>query len=187
MLRIIFAIKNLILYRKNLRQFLVDKNLQASSITDLDPVILKRLFKLLIIDFDGVLAPHGQSQALPEHESWLKRCSNTFGEKKMYILSNKPTPQRQVYFNDLGLKFIISNKKKPYPDGIYKILANNCSPHEALVIDDRLATGILAAIIAKTSALLIVNAETNFSHSPVKESFFAVLRFLERKVINLFA
>jgi predicted HAD superfamily phosphohydrolase YqeG len=77
-------------------------------------------------------------------------------------------------------------KKKPYPDGLQKIMALTGQPANALMlVDDRLLTGGLAASIANVPVTYITRPYVSLSKRPVKEFFFMILRFLERNMIRV--
>ena len=136
----------------------------------------------LVLDFDGVMAPHGDAEPLPEVLAWLKRSLETF-EGKIYILSNKPLPVRIDYFKQHfpGVIFVVSPRKKPYPDGLLKIIeSSGAKPNEVCLVDDRLLTGVLATQLAGASAVYITQPYASFKKRFWQESFFALLRNLER-------
>ena len=71
-------------------------------------------------------------------------------------------------------------RKKPYPDGLLKIIQDEkIDPKLVCLIDDRLLTGILAAELAGTQAILITKPLSNFERHFFKECFFSILRALE--------
>ena len=121
----------------------------------------------------------------PQLNEWLKASLQAFGKDKVCILSNKPTETRYLYFleNFQGLEFIRVIKKKPYPEGLLYILQKmQLEPKELLVIDDRLLTGILAAVLVGARGCLITKPWVCLSRRPIQESLFIVLRKLERLV-----
>lgn len=155
--------------------------------TQINPQQLKESgIEILALDFDGVLSPHGDLQPLEEIEQWLQQCIEVFGEDNIFILSNKPMPQRIEYFKQhyAGIRFIVAVKKKPYPDGLEQIIKlTGKSPTEITLVDDRLLTGVLAACIAEVQTIYITYPYTSVKQRPIKELFFMSLRGLER---NLF-
>lgn len=175
--------------RKKLRNFLLDPNLQLRTITDLRLADLERLgIQILVLDFDGVLAPHAEPCLDPQVYRWLQDFSQSFPVNKIYILSNKPTIQRQEYFQQHfpGIKFIVAKRKKPYPDGLLQIIQETAfKPEQLLLVDDRLGTGIIAAIISGTRAYWVNQPYADFKKRPVRESFFAGLRWLEQKLLAI--
>jgi predicted HAD superfamily phosphohydrolase YqeG len=157
------------------------------SILTIDPWALQTDgIQVLALDFDGVLSPHGFPTPIPQAEAWLRRCAHVFGEDRMFILSNKPTPERKEWF-DLHfpeIRFISGVRKKPYPDGLNKIgeLARVPLCH-ILMVDDRLLTGCLAAIAAGARPCYIRHPFVSFNHNRVAEAFFMLLRTVERLLV----
>jgi predicted HAD superfamily phosphohydrolase YqeG len=136
--------------------------------------------KTLIFDFDGVLANHGAIEPLEEVLNVLTKSSEEF---KVYILSNKPIKAREDFFtkNFPTIKFVSPTHKKPYPDEIYKILQDSeCQANEALLIDDRLLTGGLAAAISGIQFYYITQPFVKYKENLTSELFFTFLRKFER-------
>ncbi len=160
-----------------------------SSILTLQPVELKQSgIQALALDFDGVLSPHGFQIPLPEAEQWLRHCIQVFGEEKIFILSNKPTKERSDWFgnNFSRLRFISGVRKKPYPDGLQEISKYAAVPINCvLMVDDRLLTGCLAAVNAGARPCYIRQPYISFKHRPVSETFFLMMRSIERSFINI--
>ncbi|WP_086488414.1 YqeG family HAD IIIA-type phosphatase [Thioflexithrix psekupsensis] len=154
----------------------------------LTPDDLNRLnISVLALDFDGVLAAHGETQPTPELIAWLKTMVAHLGNAHVFILSNKPTPERVAFFaaHFAGVRVIAGVRKKPYPDGLKTIMDITQQPASAiLLVDDRLLTGVLAACIAQTQIAYITHPHCNFNRRPVQESFFWSLRFLERRLMQ---
>jgi predicted HAD superfamily phosphohydrolase YqeG len=143
---------------------------------------------VMALDFDGVLAPHGMGQPIPEAAEWLSHCCSTFGEDRIYILSNKPTPERSAWFRSHfpGIRFISGVRKKPYPDGLQKVIERSgAEPGEVMLLDDRLLTGVLATCLAGTGVTYINRPYSDFRGNPAQELFFAALRTVEQILINL--
>lgn len=186
--RVIYTLEMLCRYGAALRAYRSQPLLQSPTVTALNPSNLKsRGFRILVIDFDGVLAPHGETVVKPKTASWLSECLTTFGAGNIFILSNKPTEARAHYFAKSfpGITFIKPKRKKPYPDGLLEILAaTKIKPNELLLIDDRLLTGILAATIANTGACYITHPVISMEKRPIQELFFIGLRALERLIIR---
>lgn len=143
---------------------------------------------ILVLDFDGVLAPHGDLQPLQTLHQWIQQCIQVFGAENIFILSNKPMPQRITYFKQhfAGIRFIVAVKKKPYPDGLEQIIKlTGRSPSEITLVDDRLLTGILAACITEVRTTYISHPYTSVKQRPMKELFFMSLRGLERGLFRI--
>lgn len=144
--------------------------------------------RVLALDFDGVLAPHGSDAPLPEVEEWLRRCAAVLSERKIFILSNRPDPVRADYFRREfpGIRFITGVRKKPYPDGLVRIMdLSGAGPDQIVLLDDRLLTGVLAACLAGTGVMYITAPYVSLAGSPVVEGFFMLLRWAERRFITL--
>ncbi len=179
-------------HRRKLRQLLDSTPLNRSILT-LDPEALRASgVAVLALDFDGVLAGHGFPAPLPETVAWMKRCEALFGGDKMFILSNKPTDSRKLWFVEQfpAIRFISGVRKKPYPDGLNKTAELAGVPLSSiLMVDDRLLTGCLAALVAGARPCYIRRPYVAFNHRPVAELFFWLLRTGERlfvRVITLF-
>lgn len=182
--RIVFALKELKTYRKDLKYILNDTSFTVNSVLDLDLVKIKQSgIEVIVLDFDGVLAAHGENEPSKEVKVWLTKLVNLFGGDHIYILSNKPTEVRLNYFKKYFplFRFISGVRKKPYPDGMEKViqLSKTNAKHIAL-IDDRLLTGCLAALIAKAKPIYIKKAQSNYKKRPIVEFLFAFLRSTER-------
>lgn len=142
---------------------------------------------VLALDFDGVLAPHGRPEPIPEAAEWLSRCRTVFGEDHIYILSNKPTQERCDWFaaHFPKIRFISGVRKKPYPDGLIKVIEQSgARPANVVLLDDRLLTGVLATCLAGTGVSYINRPYTDMGAKPVHELFFATLRTVERLLIG---
>ena len=184
--RIGYTLKMAWRYRKALMAYRNDPVFQIKSVLEMDVTQLRAQgTKALILDFDGVLATYGEVSPEPELESWLNACIQTFGSGNVLILSNKATQQRVEYFAKYfkGIVFFVCQKKKPYPDGLLEIKAlTQFDSKELLIVDDRLLTGILAAIITNTPALYLTPPLFSLRKKPIQELFFMGLRALERMI-----
>ncbi len=187
MQRIIFTIIKFFRYRSCLKkpEFTVDQII----LLNLEYLKQKNILAL-ILDFDGVLGSHGKLQPLPEVVEWLERAVQIFGPKKIFVLSNNPLASRrdffEQYFNN-QIEFIIA-KPKPNLEGIITIfndllLFGSIEKSQVLLIDDRLATGILAAKIFGIASCLIMKPYVNLRGNWIKELFFMFLRKLERIIV----
>lgn len=175
-------------HRRELRQ-LLDKTPERSTILELDPATLHSSgIAVLALDFDGVLAGHGAPVPLPEAVDWMKRCEAVFGGDRVFILSNKPTDGRRRWFaeNFPAMRFISGVRKKPYPDGLNKTGELAGVPLSSIMmVDDRLLTGCLAALVAGARPCYIRRPYALFSYRPVAEMFFRLLRSGERLFVRL--
>jgi hypothetical protein len=175
-------------YRCQLRRIL-DETPDSAYILSLDPeTLVSSGIAALALDFDGVLAQHGAPAPLPEAVDWIKRCQAVFGGERIFILSNKPTDGRRQWFADHfpAIRFISGVRKKPFPDGLIKTgeLAGVPLP-QILMVDDRLLTGCLAALVAGARPCYIRQPYVAFSHRPFAELFFLLLRWAERGLVSI--
>jgi predicted HAD superfamily phosphohydrolase YqeG len=172
---------------KNRKQIkAISNNQKLSNITLLtSDNLADNNIKYLALDFDGVLASHGKQAINAEVKVWLDDFVTKFDEGKIFILSNKPTNERLDFFKAHYPKitFISDVRKKPYPDGLNKIIhILGCKPQELALVDDRLLTGCLACIIAKCYPILIMNPYVDRENYTVSERFFSMLRTVEQKL-----
>ncbi|MBT4962983.1 MAG: HAD family hydrolase [Francisellaceae bacterium] len=140
----------------------------------------------LILDFDGVLSFHGSLVVDTDVKVWLEGLINDCPAIKIYILSNKPLDARITYFKKYFpcIQFIVSKTKKPYPDGInYIVELSDCEKSNTWIVDDRLATGVLAGVIAGINVCYIHPPR---ARATVVENFFKALRVIERCVMGKF-
>jgi predicted HAD superfamily phosphohydrolase YqeG len=185
--RIFYSLSQAWRYRRKLISINQNQTQQAESISSLDcQELYQQGIRALILDFDGVLANHGEIGPAEFLKSWLAQAIMQFGENKLFILSNNPIPGRLAYFatHYPQIQFVNSPRKKPYPDGVLKIsqLAG-LSSDKILLVDDRLLTGILAAVIANAKVMYITQPLIDWRKRPIREAFFASLRWLERHLI----
>lgn len=159
------------------------------TILDLDPAGLKSDgISVLALDFDGVLSPHGSAVPLPAAEGWMERCALVFGEGNIFILSNKPTEERRLWFGNRfpAMRFISGVRKKPFPDGLEKVAEMAGVPPSAiLMVDDRLLTGCLGALVAGARPAYIRAPYVSLSQRPLAELVFMLLRSCERLLVRL--
>lgn len=190
MRRFIFALKKSFIYRKELKKFMDDsllqlESLEAISAKDLDAAHVA----VLVLDFDGVLASHGEVQPCEKALKWLKKLSLEIGEQRIVILTNKPFAARISYMQQTfpSILLVSGIRKKPYPDGLYSIALQKGVPiYRLLLIDDRLLTGILATQIANCQARYFVNPEQSFKRKPIPELCFASLRIIDKFLLKSF-
>ena len=175
-------------HRRALCHLLAD-TLLSTGILSLDPEsLLAAGISVLALDFDGVLAGHGAPVPLPEATVWLKRCEAHFGGGQIFILSNKPTEGRRQWFAEHfpTMRFISGVRKKPYPDGLLKTAELAGVPASSiLMVDDRLLTGCLAALVAGARPCYIRHPYATFNFRPFAELFFWSLRVGERVFVRM--
>lgn len=162
---------------------------KAHSSLDVCPATLKAEgVRLLVLDFDGVLAADRALSPLPAMRDWLQRCLEHFPIENIIILSNQPHPARlaRIATEFPGLRCITGVRKKPYPDGLLSILQQSNIPAEQTVlVDDRLLTGVLAAYIAGVRPVYITKPWADYRQNFRRELFFGSLRWLERRSCRL--
>lgn len=181
MCRSLYAIKHGIKHHNILHQ---SKKLGVATVHDCDLQDLRdRGIDVIIFDFDGVLAAHGDIEPQADTLTVLQHSLSVFGDNHVFILSNKPLKAREQFFQKHlpAIQFIYAKRKKPYPDGLLQICETaGCEPKQAALIDDRLLTGGLATCIAGTKMIYINKPLQNFRKRFVAESFFQCLRVFER-------
>jgi hypothetical protein len=141
----------------------------------------------IILDFDGVLAPHGAIEPLEVVQRWLKEASRHFGRGRLFILSNATCMPRvqNMHAQFPEWYFLQAARKKPFPEGIQEIQDRTGLPSQSIVmIDDRLLTGILAALQTGVCPLWITQPFTCFWRQPFVELWYSSLRFLERHIFK---
>lgn len=189
MQRFIFTFKMLYRQRSIMAKYLENLSLQTKSVLQLSADVLKEKgIKILVLDYDGVLAGHAVDTLDTPQAKWLKQMECAFGQDKVFILSNRPTlARKQLLERDFPkIKFFISTKKKPYPDGLLAIIKQtHCLPQEILMVDDRLLTGILAASLVGAQGLWVTPAVINIKQHYYQELFFIGLRAFDRWLIRL--
>jgi predicted HAD superfamily phosphohydrolase YqeG len=144
--------------------------------------------RVLALDFDGVLAPHGAPLPLPVAERWMERCAAVFGEANIFILSNRPTDERRRWFKSRfpSMRFISGVRKKPFPDGLERVAELAAVPPSAiLMVDDRLLTGCLGALVAGARPAYIRVPYVSLRQRPLAELIFILLRTCERLLVRL--
>lgn len=137
--------------------------------------------RVVVLDFDGVLAPDNHLKIHHDVYDVLKKVKEIFGSH-IYILSNKPKAERQSFFalNFPDIPFIVA-KKKPYPDGLLEIIMReNVKAEDVVLIDDRLLTGGLASILAGVKCILIEKPFICLSNNFLRECLFMSIRAIER-------
>lgn len=182
--RIIFAVQNAWKKRHLLKEFLTNPKLQLTSLNDLTVEMIEAAHvAVVVLDFDGVLAPHDANTPTPEAQKWLQKLCISIGEPRIAILTNKAKLERLRYFREHfpGIQVVQGVAKKPYPDGLWEI-ANfrGIESSRLLLIDDRLLTGMLAATLAPCQARYFSKPLRSFKKHFFKEIFFSLLRSTER-------
>jgi predicted HAD superfamily phosphohydrolase YqeG len=178
-----YAIAQARLKKDCLKGFL-SPSLQFNRITELTQERLASLgVKLLVLDFDGVLASHGEIQIRADVQGWMKSMP-----LPICILSNKPDSKRVASLQLLfpQIKFVQGHRKKPYPDSLLAIIAEHkLQPKDILMVDDRVLTGLLAACIAGCQGMWVYRPFKNIARRPIVELLFEALRQMERAWLRL--
>lgn len=173
-------------FRSRLARLLQETPRRQNILTIAPAALKSEGIRALALDFDGVLAHHGAPHPIPEAIEWLKECQMVFGGEMIFILSNKPTEERRQWFSESfpSFRFISGVRKKPYPDGLEKTAELAGVPLSSiLMVDDRLLTGCLAALVAGARPCYIRQPYASFRHRPVAELFFMTLRYFERVLL----
>lgn len=175
-------------HRRELARILAETPADC-SILSLDPHGLRdEGIRVLALDFDGVLSPHGSPAPLPAAEQWMERCAAVFGESNIFILSNKPTEERRLWFGRRfpAMRFISGVRKKPFPDGLERVAEMaGVPPSSILMVDDRLLTGCLGALLAGARPAYIRAPYVSLRQRPLAELIFMLLRSSERLLVRL--
>lgn len=175
-------------HRRELARILAETH-DDCSILSLDPHRLRADgIRVLALDFDGVLSPHGSPAPLPQALEWMERCALVFGEGNIFILSNKPTDERRRWFSRHfpAMRFISGVRKKPFPDGLERVAQMAGAPAAAiLMVDDRLLTGCLGALLAGARPAYIRAPYISLSQRPLAELVFMLLRSSERLLVRI--
>lgn len=179
--RAIFSIKEGIQHRAALKAVPY-----AKDITSIDwQALWQSGIRVVVLDFDGVLAADKQKKIYANVSAILKTLLNIFGQH-VYIFSNQPTSQRQAYFAEHfpQIQFLIA-KQKPYPDGLLTIIEREqVSPENIVLIDDRVLTGGLAATLAGIKCILIKKPYICFWNNMLREMLFMSIRAVERALFR---
>lgn len=165
--------------------------LQIRTLLDLDPLKSQAQgIRCLILDFDGVLSAHDAPLPIAAVVAWLRVAIRVFGAEHLFILSNQPRAERIAYFKTYfpGISFIRAQRPKPFADGIDEILARHpdCLPSQFLLVDDRLLTGILAALSRDLQACYVRAPWSDWSQKPFAELFYQMLRYAEHAFVSFF-
>lgn len=188
--RIIYTLLQAWRYRRQLACYTREAKLRCDNIINLSPkALLQQGIKAIIIDFDGVLAAYNEIVLPVAVQEWLQECSKYFGSNNVFILSNKPTLARQQYFAKYfsEVNFVVAQYKKPFPHSIFTIIAaTKFLAKEIVVVDDRLLTGILAAIISNTQGCFITKPFVRTHNILWLEKLHTFLRWLEIKVLQYY-
>ena len=186
--RLHYALKQGYRHRHALAKFL-DAGGSIANFVDLEARTLKTQgVAVLILDFDGVLAAHGETRPEPQAEAWMERAIGEFGAERTFVLSNRACPRRDQYLETRfpGLHSHFSARKKPFPDGIANIVEmTRTSAERVLVVDDRLLTGALAGCLSGVRIAYVRRPYRRFRERPFTEAWFTLLRYVERLLVRI--
>ncbi len=186
-MRYFYTIVNAYYYYDSLKNILKNNNKIFNRVTDITISELKNLgIQVLVLDFDGVLNSHGELLPCEAVLIWLEAMQLELGGENIFIFSNKPLAARIQFFAARfpAIRFIDGVRKKPYPDGLQKIFQLKKDfikeKMHMVLVDDRILTGMLATCIAGCQGFYIQKPYIQFQKRPMSETFFQILRFLER-------
>lgn len=181
--RVFYALQMAWKYRRKLRCYLSDPQLQIKSVTELTLEYLQKLqIKVLVLDFDGVLGADHALLPASFVKPWLDQVYQHY-QDKLFILSNKPLAPREANLKACypKLNFVKGVAKKPYPEGLLLIQnQTQVDKDQMLFCDDRLLTGVLAAELAQIKVLWLTQPIQDFKKRFWHELFFASLRRMDR-------
>jgi len=185
--RIYFTIVKGFEKRKLLYNILSDSS--EVSTTEISIDMLKQTgASIVVLDYDGVLAPHGVNELSSDMINWIILIITEFSEANIYILTNKPKTSRCAYLRTIfpNIRFITGKKKKPFPHGLMALKnMADCKISDIVLLDDRLLTGGLATCIAGTKFIYIKKPLVSLAHNYIAEVFFIVLRYMERFFVKM--
>jgi uncharacterized protein len=184
--RVIFSLREAANHRSALCR--IASSGHGESLPDVTSAGFPENIKVIALDFDGVLGPHGYPRPTVDLEQWFAKVRACGQISRVYIYSNKPTQARKHYFETYlpEICFLSGIRKKPFPDGIKRIAELEGVPPEAvLMVDDRLLTGMLAAILAGAQGFYVTRPVTDFGYRPVHEAVFGLLRVVEKLMVRM--
>ena len=171
-------------HRRSLAFYRRCARVQAKTLLDIDPTLLYRKgVRVLVLDFDGVLSAQDETAVRPALRPWLEKCIQIFGIGHLFILSNQPTAARieRLSHEMREIEFFLPQQIKPHPEGLLGIMAQTkATPVQLCMIDDRLTTGILAAIQVQTQAIWLTSPWTMYKKQPFREAYYSVIRQIEK-------
>ena len=187
-LRVVYAIRMGVRYRASLGRIFREATPEYPW-----EISIRRLrssgAKVIALDFDGVLAPHGDDRPSTPMLGWLDRCVGQFGGENVFVLSNNPSPARIEFFREHfpSVRWLTDSRPKPYPDGLERLISlGHLAPREVLLVDDRLMTGALCACIAQVNVCYVRRPIVDLSKRCFSELFFMALRGMERLLLGRF-
>lgn len=175
-------------YRKSLHWFWL--NHAATSVVKINCQTLKdEGVEVLVLDFDGVLSVHGKNAVeLTEVDQWLRQAVTVFGENRVFILSNNPNLHRKAQLEKQypEIVFVVPFRKKPFTDGLAWVRdQTGVCYQKMLMVDDRLLTGVLSAVLHQSRAIYITEPYVDFEHSWLYEMSMRIVRRMEKLVVSI--
>lgn len=140
----------------------------------------------LILDYDGVLSAHDSDGLESAAAAWL--ADPPVPLENIAIFSNNPRLLRKSIFQKAypSIQWILPPPKKPYPGAVEKWLQERgLFPESVALVDDRLSTGVLCAMLAKVRPIWVTKPLQNFKAHPIKESYYQMLRVMEKSLLRL--
>jgi len=188
----LYVIKKAYLNRLALQAFFYQKEKRKTCITDIDLNFIERSgIQSLVLDFDGVISPHDHYIPSKPITTWLKKAIKIFGDGRIFILSNNTKNEDRIKYFDKNFKeiiFIRNKYMKPYTYDICNAFKENNIKQfkSAMIIDDRLLTGILLSLILRTKAILITSPLVDMKNNIIKETYISYLRKIEKIICKIF-
>lgn len=187
--RSIYTLRQAWTYRRALRSAMKESRLNKKNITKWRAEDFRAMkLKVLIFDFDGVLAAHGEPGIRLEVIQWLKKLILDWPEGKLYLWTNKPFLKRFDLLDQSfpEIKILKGYQKKPYPDALLSVIQDEgVLSEEVALIDDRLLTGILATAQTRSIGLYVTKPYSCYWRRPVAECFFGALRIIEYGLVGV--
>ncbi len=173
-------------HRHTLHTTLKQPNYHINTVLELTATdLITQDIRLLALDFDGVLSAHGSDRPIPPVNAWLQALITDYPEQQICIYSNHVFPARTAYLQSHFPKITVIDyqHKKPNPHDLQRLLQQrNLRPAQALVIDDRITSGFLAAVSIGAQARLVDAPFTDITNGRWKEYWFRCVRLLEKKM-----
>lgn len=183
-----FTVSQAIKHRRSLKAIARQEANQCKAIACVSPDKLQAQgFDVLVLDFDGVLASHGETHVSKSIALWVSNAVKCFGPSHVFLLSNASSKRQTKIIEALPGVTIIRAKPKPFPEGLHQIQQKTkADPLSIVLIDDRLLTGGLSAVIAGTGFLLVQKPLKDYHKRFWIEVFFDSLRFIERFIFRFY-
>lgn len=175
-------------HRHVLRATLKQRHYHIKTVLDLTAADLNQeKIRLLALDFDGVLSAHGSDRPTPAVNAWLRALAADYPEKQICIYSNHVFPARTAYMQSHfpEITVIDYRHRKPNPSDLQHLLQQRqLRPEQALVIDDRITSGFLAAVSIGAQARLVDHPLIDTGKARWKEYGFMCVRQVEKTLFS---